>query len=164
MYSDSISKLGTQAEKLELHLEDDLVYDSIDERLVAPFDTFLGWSKPRLDEFRRGLSENRMYNRKLWVAATCHLALTFEMFDWKLRLYKPEVDIVQLAGYDLLLGGGKRKRWTCCFDLKGNITVRRSEHSQSTKMFLYMLKYFHCEIKNETKFKEITQNWIAQFN
>ncbi len=147
--------LGTEFHRIiKMHFDDDLIYDSIDERLLPAFDSFLSWSKPRLKEFRAGLSEQRLFDEKLWLAGTCDLALPAELFDWKLRPYKPVIDILQLEGYDTLLKGGKRKRWTVCFDMKsGKMSVNRSEHKQSHTMFMAMLKHYR-----------VRQGWIEFFN
>jgi hypothetical protein len=92
-------------------------------------------------------------NKKLWLAGTCDLALSSEIFDWKLRPYKPVSDILQLEGYNILLEGGKRKRWTLCFDMKsGKMTINRSEHRQSHQVFMALLKHHHLKI-----------NWKDQF-
>ncbi len=147
-------ELGTEFHRIiKMHLDDDLLYESIDERLKPAFNSFLDWSNPRIKEFRKGLSEKRLFNKKLWVAGTCDLALPAELFDWKLRPYKPVCDILQLDGYDTLLKGGKRKRWTVCFDMKsGKMTVNRSEHSQAHAMFMALLKNYHAK-----------EDWKKQF-
>jgi hypothetical protein len=139
-------ELGTEFHRIiSLHFQDDLIYDTIDERLIPAFKTFLEWSKPRLAEFRSGTYEQQLYSKKLWLAGTCDLALPAELFDWKLRGYKPVIDILQLDGYDTLLGGGKRKRWTICFDMKsGKMSANRSEHSQAHATFMSMLKGHHA--------------------
>ncbi len=157
--------LGTEFHRvITLHLLDDLIYDSIDERLKPPFDAFLNWSRPNLDEFRKGLFEQRMYNRKLWVAGTCDLATYDNLFDWKLRLYNPVVDVLQLAGYDILLKQRKHKRWTVCVTLKGKLSVHRSEHTQANKMFLYMLKCLHANKQNGKIYQRKIESWKGQFN
>lgn len=157
--------LGTEFHRIiKLHFLDNLLYDTIDERLQPAFKTFLEWSNPRLEEFRKGLSEHRMYNKKMWLAGTCDLALPGELFDWKLRDYNPIIDILQLDGYDTLLGGGKRKRWTMCFDMKsGKLRQARSEHDQSHSMFMYMLDYYHSDKKDEKKYLQMLESWKGEF-
>jgi hypothetical protein len=159
-------ELGTEFHRIiKLHFLDDLVYDTIDSRLVPAFNTFLDWSKPRLDEFKKALSEYKMFDQKLWLAGTLDLALRGELFDWKLRNYNPVVDILQLDGYDTILGGGKRKRWTMCFDMKsGKLNKARSEHSQSHSMFVYMLDYFHAEDPDVEEYFKMTEAWKGEFN
>lgn len=158
--------LGTEFHRIiKLHFLDDLIYDTVDERLVPAFNTFLDWSEPRINEFRKALSEHRMFDEKMWIAGTCDLALPGELFDWKLRNYNPVVDILQLDGYDTILGGGKRKRWTMCFDMKsGKLNKVRSEHDQSHTMFMYMLDYFHTEDQNVEEYFKLTESWKAEFN
>ncbi len=160
------SQLGTEFHRIiKLHFLDNLVYDSIDQRLVKSFDSFLTWSSPRLEEFRKGLSEHRMFNEKMWFAGTCDLALPGELYDWKLRNYNPVIDILQLAAYDFLLGGGKRKRFAVCFDMKsGRINKVRSEHNQSRSMFAYMVDYYHAKNPDVEEYCKLTENWNAEFN
>jgi hypothetical protein len=159
-------ELGTEFHRIiKLHFLDDLVYDTIDSRLVPAFNTFLDWSKPRLDEFKKALSEYKMFDQKLWLAGTLDLALQGDLFDWKLRFYNPVVDILQLDGYDTILGGGKRKRWTMCFDMRsGKLSQRRSEHSQSHTMFMYMLKHFHSDKKDMAIYNNTLEFWKGEFN
>jgi hypothetical protein len=158
--------LGTEFHRIiKLHFLDDLLYDTIDPRLVKAFNTFLQWSKPRLEEFRKAISERKLFNEKMWLAGTCDLATPGELFDWKLRKYIPVTDILQLDGYDTLLGGGKRKRWTMCFDMKsGRLRQVRSEHTQSHSMFMYMLDYHHSEEKDEEKHLTLLDSWRGEFN
>ena len=160
--------LGTEFHRIiKLYFLDDLVYESIDSRLAPAFDTFLEWSAPRLDEFRKAISEKKMFNEKMWLAGTCDLATSGELFDWKLRKYIPVTDILQLDAYDTLLGGCKRKRWTICFDMKsGKLSQHRSEHEQSHSMFMYLLKYHHTDDaeKNVEKHLLTLENWKGEFN
>jgi hypothetical protein len=158
--------LGTEFHRIiKLHFLDILVYDSIDKRLVPAFETFLDWSAPRLEEFRRAKSEERMFSESMWLAGTCDLATEGELFDWKLRNYMPVTDVLQLDGYDTLLGGGKRKRWTMCFNMKsGKLSIRRSEHSQSHSMFRYMLDFYHSEDKDAEKHLQTLEHWKGEFN
>ncbi len=158
--------LGTEFHRIiKLHFLDDLLYDTIDERLVPAFNTFLKWAAPRLDEFRKSIFEKKIFSEKMRFAGTCDLALPGELYDWKLRNYIATTDILQLDGYDTLLGGGKRKRWTMCFDIKsGKLTKRRSEHEQSHNMFMYMLDYFHSDNKNVEKHLLTLENWKGEFN
>ncbi len=160
------AELGTEFHRIiKLHLLDNLLYDTIDSRLVPAFDTFLEWSKPRLKEFRKAISEKKLFNEKMWLAGTCDLATEGELFDWKLRKYIPVTDILQLDGYDTLLGGAKRKRWTMCFDMKsGKLSIRRSEHAQSHSMFMYMLDFHHSKSKDIEKHLLILENWKGEFN
>jgi hypothetical protein len=160
------ANLGTEFHRIiKLHWLDNLRYDTIDNRLVKVFNTFLEWSAPRLDEFRKTISETKLFNEKMWLAGTCDLATPGELFDWKLRNYIPVTDILQLDGYDTLLGGGKRKRWTMCFDMKsGRLSQRRSEHSQSHSMFMYMLDYHHSEEKDNEKHLQLLDSWKEEFN
>ncbi len=160
------SQLGQEFHRIiHLHLFNNLVYDSIDSRLQLAFKSFLEWSYPRIEEFRRGLSEHRMYDEKNGLAGTCDLALPGELFDWKLRGPNPVIDILQLEGYDFLLGGGKRKRWTMCFDMKsGKLNKVRSEHSQSHSMFMYMLDYFHAEDPDVEEYFKMTEAWKGEFS
>jgi hypothetical protein len=157
--------LGTEFHRIiKLHFLDDLLYDTIDPRLVKAFDTFLDWSKPRLEEFRKGISEQKMFSEKMWLAGTCDLALPGDLFDWKLRNYIPVTDVLQLDGYDTLLGGGKRRRWTMCFNMKsGKLSIRRSEHDQSHSMFMYMLGYHHSDKKDEKKHLKLLESWRGEF-
>lgn len=159
------SQLGSEMHRIiHLHFLDDLVYDTIDQRLVKAFNTFLEWSNPRLEEFKKGLSEHRMYNEKSELCGTCDLALPSELYDYKLRDPKPVVDVLQLEGYDFLLGGGKRKRFTVCFDMKsGRMKITRSEHDQAHAMFHYFLDYFHSDKKDEKKHLEMLENWKGEF-
>jgi hypothetical protein len=159
-------ELGTEFHRIiKLHFLDDLLYDTIDSRLVPAFNTFLNWSNPRIDEFRKGLSEHRMYNEKMCLAGTCDLALPGELYDWKLRGTNPIVDILQLEAYDFLLGGCKRKRWTMCFDMKsGKLRQVRSDHSQSYSMFMHMLDYHHSDNKDEKKHLQLLDSWRGEFN
>jgi hypothetical protein len=163
---DNKSRLGTEFHRIiKLHWIDNLRYDTIDKRLVKAFNTFLEWSAPRLDEFRKAISETKLFNEKMWLAGTCDLATPGELFDWKLRNYIPVTDILQLDGYDTLLGGGKRKRWTMCFDMKsGRLSQRRSEHSQAHSMFMYMLDYHHSEEKDKEKHLQLLDSWKGEFN
>jgi hypothetical protein len=158
--------LGTEFHRIiKLHFLDDLLYDTIDERLVPAFNTFLEWSAPRLEEFRKAIFERKLFNEKMWLAGTCDLALPGELYDWKLRNYIPVTDILQLDGYDTLLNRGKRKRWTICFDMKtGKLRQVRSEHDQSHTMFMYMLDYYHSDDKDEKKYLEMLESWKAEFN
>lgn len=160
------SKLGTEFHRIiKLHWLDDLIYSSIDQRLVPAFDTFLEWSAPRLDEFRKAITEEKMFNEKMWLAGTCDLATPGELFDWKLRKYMPLTDILQLDGYDTLLGGGKRKRWTMCFDMKsGRLRQVRSEHTQSHSMFMHMLDYHHSKERDEQRHSQLLKCWRGEFN
>ncbi len=160
--------LGTEFHRIiKLHFLDDLLYDTVDKRLVPAFDTFLEWSAPRLDEFRKAISERKLFNEQMWLAGTCDLATERELFDWKLRKYIPVTDILQLDGYDTLLGGTKRQRWTMCFDMKsGKLSQRRSEHDQSHNMFMYMLDYHHTDDKDKDIEKHFLtlENWKGEFN
>lgn len=158
--------LGTEFHRIiKLHFLDDLIYGTIDKRLVPAFDTFLEWSKPRIEEFRKAISERKLFNEKMWLAGTCDLATDGELFDWKLRKYIPVTDILQLDGYDTLLGGTKRKRWTMCFDMKsGRLSQRRSEHDQSHTMFMYMLKHYHSEKKDMAIYNNTLEFWKGEFN
>jgi len=165
------SELGTEFHRIiALHFLDDLLYDTIDSRLVPAFDTFLEWSKPRLNEFRGAIFEQKMFDEKMWLAGMCDLATETELFDWKLRKYIPETDILQLDGYDTLLAGTKRKRWTMCFDMKsGKLQQRRSEHDQSHTMFMYMLEQYHLKERQSSDYHEADyQNtltmWRGEFN
>lgn len=160
------AELGQEFHRIiHLHLLNNLVYDTIDERLLLAFNTFLDWSAPRLEEFRKGLSEHKMCNEIAWFAGTCDLALPGDLYDWKLRNYNPVVDILQLDGYDTLLGGGKRKRWAMCFDMKsGKLKQVRAEHDQSHSMFLYMLDYFHAEDPDVEEYFKLTEAWKGEFN
>jgi hypothetical protein len=149
---------------IKLHFLDDLLYDTIDPRLVKAFNTFLQWSKPRLEEFRKAISERKLFNEKMWLAGTCDLATPGELFDWKLRNYIPVTDVLQLDGYDTLLGGCKRKRWTVTFDMKsGRMKITRSEHDQSHSMFMYMLDYYHSDKKDEKKHLQLLESWKGEF-
>ena len=158
--------LGTEFHRIiKLHFLDDLVYESIDKRLVPAFNTFLEWSAPRLGEFRKAISEARLFNEKMWLAGTCDLATERELFDWKLRRYIPVTDILQLDGYDTLLGGTKRQRWAMCFDMKsGKLSQRRSEHEQSHNMFMYLLDFYHSDDKDIEKHLLTLANWKGEFN
>jgi hypothetical protein len=158
--------LGTEFHRIiKLHFLDDLLYGTIDKRLVKAFDTFLEWSNPRLEEFRKAISEKKLFSEKMRLAGTCDLATETELFDWKLRNYIPQTDILQLDGYDTLLGGTKRQRWTMCFDMKsGRLKKRRSEHDQSHNMFMYMLDYFQSDNKDIEKHLLILENWKGEFN
>ncbi len=160
------SDLGTEFHRIiKLHFLDNLLYDTIDKRLVLAFNTFLEWSAPRLEEFRKAIFERKLFNEKMWLAGTCDLALSGELFDWKLRNYIPVADILQLDGYDTLLGGGKRKRWTMCFDMKtGKLRQARSEHDQSHRMFMYMLDYYHSDNQDEKKHFQMLESWKGEFN
>ncbi len=160
------SQIGQEFHRIiYLHLLNDLLYNTIDQRLVKAFDSFLDWSNPRIKEFRKGLFEHRMFNEKMWLAGTCDLALPGELFDWKLRLPNPVIDILQLEGYDFLLEGGKRKRFAVCFDMKsGRMKITRSEHNQSHSMFMYMLDYFHAKDPNVEEYFKLTESWKAEFN
>lgn len=160
------SALGTEFHRIiKLHFLDDLLYDTIDSRLVPAFDTFLEWSAPRLDEFRKAKSEEMLFSEKMWLTGTCDLATPGELFDWKLRNYMPVVDVLQLDGYDTLLPGGKRKRWTMCFNMKsGKLNIRRSEHSQSHSMFMYMLDFYHSENKDIENHLQTLANWRGEWN
>lgn len=171
---DNKAALGTEFHRIiKLHFLDDLVYSTIDKRLVPAFNTFLEWSAPRLEEFRRAKSEERLFSEDMWLAGTCDLATEGELFDWKLRNYIPVTDILQLDGYDTLLGGGKRKRWTMCFNMKtGKLSTRRSEHSQSHSMFMYMLDSYHTNRKDSRQlyparvlqYENTLANWRGEFN
>ncbi|MCP4989370.1 MAG: hypothetical protein GY928_25925 [Colwellia sp.] len=159
------SELGTEFHRIiALHFLDDLIYDTIDSRLIPAFDTFLEWSTPRLEEFRGAISEHKMFDKEMWLAGTCDLATETELFDWKLRNYIPETDILQLEGYDTLLAGPKRKRWTICFNMKsGKLTQKRSEHDQSHAMFMYMLDYYHSKNKDITTYNNTLEAWKLEF-
>lgn len=160
------SALGTEFHRIiKLHWLNDLRYESIDKRLVPAFDTFLEWSAPRVEEYRKGISESKLFSEKMWLAGTCDLALPGDLFDWKLRNYIPVTDILQLDGYDTLLPGAKRKRWTMCFDMKsGRLKQCRSEHDQAHSMFMYMLDYYHSDKKDEKKHLLMLNNWRGEFN
>ena len=160
------SALGTEFHRIiKLHWLDDLLYDTIDKRLVPAFNTFLDWQRPKIDVYRKAISEAKMFNEKMWLAGTCDLALPGDLFDWKLRRYIPVTDVLQLDGYDTLLGGGKRKRWTMCFDMKsGKLRQARSEHDQSHSMFMYMLDYYHSDNKDEKKHLQLLDSWRGEFN
>ncbi len=160
------SALGTEFHRIiKLHWLDDLLYDTIDKRLAPAFKTFLEWAAPKEDVYRKAISETKMFNEKMWLAGTCDLALPGDLFDWKLRKYIPVTDILQLDGYDTLLGGSKRKRWTMCFDMKsGRLRQVRSEHDQSHSMFMYMLDYYHSDKKNKSKHLILLDGWRGEFN
>lgn len=157
-------QLGTEFHRIiNLYLLDDLIESSIDGELVKPFEAFKEFSSGRLDEFKCGLIEEKLHDKSLWLAGTCDLALAHDLFDWKLRKYDAKKDILQLEGYDRMLKGGKRRRWTICFDLQGRFSVNRSEHSQAKAMFDYMLSYHHAPEQDAEKHRILTDAWAEQF-
>ena len=137
-------ELGTEFHRIiSLHLQDDLVYDSIDERLVPAFDSFLEWSAPRLKEFRSGLYEQQLYSKKLWLAGTCDLALPAELFDWKLRFYKPVIDILQLDGIMTLYSERRKKEKMDClfrYEIWKNECKQIGAFSSSCNIYEYVKK------------------------
>ena len=139
------TELGTEFHHIiHLYIKDNLMEDSIDERLLAPFLAFKERVWPLIYSKREGgraLVEQPMYDKKLKVAGTADLILPHDIYEWKLRPYMPFVDVIQLAMYDKLAGVRKRRRWVISFGLDGSYRQHRAENRQAVPMFLMMLKH-----------------------
>ncbi len=150
------TELGNQFhEAIRLHLLDDLDFGSLDPDLVKPMNAFIHFWRYKNFPMVGFHIEKPIYHPTLKYCGKPDLITTTGILDWKLRPYNAVTDILKLEAYKHMVPLTKRERWTVCFDLKGNMTMYKSQHPKAWGIFRRMLERYN----SEHKFNELMEAW-----
>ncbi len=148
------TELGINFHKaIELHHLNDLCFDSLDPDLVAPMETYIKWWPTRRD-YETALAETPAVNSIFEYCGKPDISTLDGIYDFKLRVFNPITDTLQMAGYSKLGISAWPRHLTCvCFDIKGGIKVHDAKHKQAWGMFRLLLeaKRDNINIDNEIK-------------
>ncbi len=147
------AELGTQFhEAIRLHLLNDLAFDSIDPDLVKPMETFIEW----WTGLRKVIAiEKPIHHKRLKYCGCPDLYAEGALYDWKLRDYIPVVDTLKLTAYNHMITRKELALWTICFDLKGGLKIRSSNHPKAWGIFRKMLERYY----SEREFYNLMEQW-----
>lgn len=153
------TELGTQFhDAIHAHLEDDLVFDSLDPDLVKPMNTFVEWWAIVGMCFTDAdmIIEVPGHHPTLKYCGKPDLQINNEvLYDWKLRPYMPAVDTLKLEGYKHMVSRKKLDLWTVCFDLEGKMSIHNSRHPKAWGIFRKLLEHYNTELE----FQTLMKNW-----
>lgn len=142
-------------EAIHAHLEDDLLFDSLDPDLVKPMEAFVGFWKDMKVPFSNMQIEEPLVHRRLKYCGKPDLVTATAIYDWKLSLYNPMTVPLQLEGYKHMLPAGKRDRWAVCVDLDGKIKMHKAQHPKAWGVFRRLLERYY----SEKEFNELMEAW-----
>lgn len=148
------TELGTQFHgAIHAHLEDDLVFDSLDPDLVKPMNTFIEWWKQEGKDSHDAdmIIEVPAYHQTLKYCGKPDLQIHDKaIYDWKLRGFMPVVDTLKLEAYRHIVSRKKLRLWTVCFDLDGNVRLHDSRHPKAWPVFRKLLERYNSELEFQT--------------
>lgn len=149
--------LGTEFHRaIEYWFTGELDIESIDPAIEKPFEAFRRWAAHNAYE---GVEAERVvYSKDLLFAGTPDIICGDNLFDIKLRVYKPETDILQLVGYEMLINRGRLNKFIVSFDNHGGYKQRRAEHPQARGVYLKLVDYHYGRVSKE-EMTEIITNW-----
>ncbi len=145
---------------IELHMEDDLVMDSLDPDIVKPMETFIEWWDRESEDIHDAnvVIEEPCFHSELEYCGKPDLEVQGEdavLYDFKLRPYNTVTDTLQMAGYDKCLMPVRRELKVLSFDIKGKLKIYDAKNSQAWPMFQAMLLHW----KDTQKLNKLLKTW-----
>lgn len=153
--------LGIQFHKaVELHILDDLVFDSLDPDLVKPMETFIEWWTGESKVNNLLFVEKPLVCPDFGYCGKPDIVMSQGIYDIKLRPYNPVTDPLQLAGYEGMVPlmpkvSTSLFKKVLSFSVKGSMKIVDASNSQAWAMFGAMLTQY----KNYTAFEKMLDNW-----
>ena len=145
------TELGTQFhDAIHAHLEDDLLFDSLDPDLVKPMNAFIEWWAKEGEGVHDANMEieQPVYHQTLKYCGKPDLEICDEaIYDWKLRPYMPLVDRLQLEAYSHMVSRKKLRLWTVCFNLDGTMRMHDSGHPKAWGIFRRLLEKYYYDLE-----------------